>query len=187
MPLEYKTDKDGKKVVDFIATIGRPTRCTHEVIEEICLMIMNGNYIITAVLASGISEKSYYNWIDRANKDEQQGLDAIDSIYVAFLQSTKIAHAYAESSLVEDIRHNKDAKSFQPLAWLLERTRQDKFGQKQQVDINHTVTARIESAPEPPKTLDEFLNRAIEQQRASAELQASATDVQYMEVDDGGE
>lgn len=102
--------------------------CTPEKIKEICDKLAAGGYAENAAITSGISEKTYYNWINRAEAGEEP--------YVQFLQSIQEATAKAELVMVAKINQagTDDPKCLQ---WLLSRRHPDKWADKsrQQVEL----------------------------------------------------
>lgn len=91
----------GRKIVETLpvpGVMGRPLTLTKEKIEAICQHIQVGNYAVTACALEDIPERTYYNWVDRAQCDEQAGKD---SIYTNFWQSIKKASAIAEDAQVK--------------------------------------------------------------------------------------
>lgn len=169
------------------ATAGAPTKCDIDTTITVCNTLQSGGYIETACAAAGIPSRRYYDWMNKAERDEQAGKKpgfggtSEESAYLAFCHAVKIARDSAEQDILKQIHDAKGDKTWMRLAWILERTRPDKFGQRQQITVDHTVKASIEAAPEPPKDLAGFLQRAEEQAQASARLQAIANDAEYTE------
>ena len=167
---------------------GAPTKCTAEITQDICTLLQTGAHIDVVCEAVGIDRTSYYQWLRNADRDEKQGkypgwTQAPDqSVYLAFAHNVKRAFHFAEVKLLSKLGNAEGDKTWMRLAWILERTRNDRYGQRQQVDVTHTVTAKIESAPLPPNTLEEFIDRARLQSRASIELQAQAVDAEYSDT-----
>lgn len=102
--------------------------CTPEKIKEICDKLASGCYAETAAVTSGISERTYYHWLELAEKGEEP--------YLQFLQSVNAAVAKAELHMVTEIRTagREDPKCLQ---WLLSRRHPDKWADKsrQQVEL----------------------------------------------------
>ena len=81
--------------------IGRPTKLTPQLQENICKYISKGNYFITACTAAGISNRAFYLWLERAKQEEDDGLE--NGLYFQFMQAVKKAEAIAEAARVERI------------------------------------------------------------------------------------
>lgn len=118
---------EGKKPgIDF--KIGhRPHKLTPRVRKIILDCIVAGNYLYTAMEAAGVTYQTYMGWL-------QQGKDGVPP-FSSFLVDVKKAMADAEIKLVKTI----DAaalKEWTAAAWLLERTRPEKFGKRDNVTIN---------------------------------------------------
>lgn len=166
---------------------GAPTKCTGENITIVCDMIADGNYIETACTAAGISQDTFYHWRNLAKRDAEQGKNPgisgapDESPFMLFSESVKRAFAIAEAGMIREMRYNRNGKDFQPLAWILERTRNDRYGQRQQVDVTHTV-----SGPDVPQQAPATHAQWLEQRNAErALLQAQAEDVAYTDVTEG--
>jgi hypothetical protein len=161
----------------------RQTILTPELTQEITRLLLDGNYIETAVQAAGVHKDTFFTWMKNAERDTANGLyagwnDAPDqSRYIAFADSVKLAFARAETDMVYELRHHRDVKTFQPIAWILERTRQQRYGQRQQVDVTHTVSGP--DVPPPASTYDAWIER---REKENAQLQAHAEDTSYTDV-----
>jgi len=135
---------------------GRPTKLTPEVKDKIIRYIRGGNYIETAVQASGITKKSFYNWLDRGNKELERlakspkaRVRQSEQIFVDFVKEVDKAQAEAEAKdvmlLAEFAKEDSNV-----IRWRLERKYPQRWGNRQQVD------AKVEHAGEVglPKGLD---------------------------------
>ena len=71
--------------------MGRKSKLTPELQNSICKIIADGNYASTACAAVGLSEKSYYQWLDLAESG---------GIYSAFSEAIKEAEAKAKQYLL---------------------------------------------------------------------------------------
>ena len=140
MTVEYRNWKDRRKYKRLIRDAktgrivdspGRPTKCTPETIETICNFIRAGNFIITACKASGISEKTYHNWIKRGETGEEP--------YKTFLRSVELAESAAEVDLVDGTIQEKGGKK-----WLLSKRWNERFGDKVEVDNKGSLTLTVE-------------------------------------------
>lgn len=107
--------------------IGRPTKLTQELQEKICDYIAKGNYAVTACNAVGISESTFYNWLERAEEEERNG----EGIYLEFMESIKRAEAIAEAEMVQKFatEANKPG-NWLALATFLERRHPKRWGRK---------------------------------------------------------
>ena len=74
---------------------------TQEIVDALTSLIAAGNYNNTAASIVGISEGTFYNWMEQGRKDEESG---IESLYLQLLQSTKRAEAHAEAEMVARVR-----------------------------------------------------------------------------------
>lgn len=140
----------------------RATKCTEELTDAICNNLYVGMYVNEACLAEGLSPSTATSWKNRADVDEENG--ETDSPYIAFRDAVVMAHAQAERDLMTEIRHaHTNQTNFANLAWILERTRNQRFGQRQ--EITQTIDARpAELPPNPPKDYNEWLERRKQRQ-----------------------
>jgi hypothetical protein len=130
--------------------IGRPTKLTEELTDTIVKYILRGNYILTCCLAAGVTRQLYYLWMSNAADDVENGLGPEESPLIRFIVTCENARALAEISLVDRVM-TRDA-FWQRWAWMLERTRPQSFGARQQIEITQDVT--VTSVSLPPMTQD---------------------------------
>lgn len=112
---------------------GRTSKLTPEVQEQICKAIRLGNYKETAAECAGIAEGTLYRWI-------AQG-EAGQPLYREFSEAIKEAQAEGERRLLKTIR-KAGSESWQAAAWILERTRSERFSLRSKVES--TVTMKLE-------------------------------------------
>lgn len=98
---------------------GRKSKLTPEMIETICEHIENGNYAKTACLASGVSESTFYEWLQRGKnaiekKRHNKFSEFSESITLSFAKS-EMKHV---NNLVEAGEHGEWKAS---LEWLSRR------------------------------------------------------------------
>lgn len=104
-------------------TRGRKPKLTEDRFKLIINLISQGNFVDTAVRAAGISDTSYYAWLDRGRKQP-------NSIYGEFLEAVEVATAKAEVVILKRVMDASKEGAWQAAAWYLERTRPEKFGRK---------------------------------------------------------
>ncbi len=74
---------------------------SQEIVDALSSLIAAGNYNITACQIVGVSESTFYKWLDTGLKDIEAG---IDSLYRELSESTKNAEAQAEAEMVARVR-----------------------------------------------------------------------------------
>jgi hypothetical protein len=107
-----------------------------EITKRLCEILSLGNYIEAACAYVGISETSYYAWVQRGEKDLKAGKE---SSFTEFVKATKKARAEAEVVSVARIRDAASSGEWQADAWFLERSFPDRWGRRRQdlhVDSN---------------------------------------------------
>ena len=129
---------------------GAPSKLTPETMNRIISVIEAGNYIEVACQSVGINIDTYYHWLERAREDIEEGLSETESSYITFSEAVKKAHAAAELVLLSKIR---DCKDWQRFAWILERTRQERYALRSKLDL---------SSKEPIKIIFESVKEATD-------------------------
>ena len=105
--------------------MGRKTKLEDDIHQRLILAIERGLTIADACEYSGISEKTYYNWL---NKDTTQIKDDEErKKFVQFLQDIKKAQSECQMYCLDFIMKDK---SWQSKAWLLERRFPDRWAKK---------------------------------------------------------
>ena len=136
--------------------IGAPSKLPPELTQQICDTISQGNYIEVACQAVGIDDATYYRYVALAKEAlEKPPEDRTESeeSYIAFYDAVKKAHAVAELDLNAKIINPLYAKDWQRFAWILERTRQDRYALRSKLDL---------SSKEPIKIIFESVKEATD-------------------------
>tara|TARA_R110002020_G_scaffold370323_2_gene582000 strand:+ start:656 stop:1132 length:477 start_codon:yes stop_codon:yes gene_type:complete len=124
--------------------------------DTICQYISDGNYVQTACRAAGISQSTLNKYIRLA---ERAALAGEENTYTLFRDRLEDAYASAEVTILNEIRNaHRNGTSWQNLGWLLERTRNGRFGQKQVIEQNITVSGPP-VLDDAPKDHDQWLER----------------------------
>lgn len=121
-------------------TIGRPTKLTPKLQEEIVQVIRAGNYVETACSFVGINKTTFYDWLKRGareqarlEKDSSAKIDPQERIYLNFSNAIKKAEAEAEARDVIIIGKAAEHQ-WQAAAWRLERKFPSKWGRRTDLD-----------------------------------------------------
>ena len=117
--------------------MGRKTKLTPEITQQIAKYIEIGVPNKYAAQACGICEKTFYTWIEKAIK-------AKNGKYTQFLQSIKQAEA---KSVVRDVTLIEKAAQegkWQANAWRLERRHPNEFGNRQYLEHETKEPIKIE-------------------------------------------
>ena len=105
--------------------MGRKIKLEDDIQQRLILAIERGLTIADACEYSGISEKTYYNWL---NKDTTQiKNDEERKKFVQFLQDIKKAQSECQMYCLDFIMKDK---SWQSKAWVLERRFPDRWAKK---------------------------------------------------------
>ena len=124
--------------------MGRPTKLTPKVRDAICEGIRLGMTYKHAAMAAGITERTFYHWVERGKNGDEP--------YAQFLQALSGAEA-------EGIRKNLDAiqgaseKDWRAAAWLLERRHPAEYGRRE--EVTHAGAVRFDYVPLEERIGDE--------------------------------
>jgi len=130
--------------------IGRRIKLTGEAIGGICEYIKEGSTVAHACMASGISRRTYYYWIERGEQVEEKEaneeiLTEEEGLFLQFIQAIRKAEAECQIKLVREISNDKN---WQSKAWLLERrfpedwARKDRMQLEQDKPMQHIIEIR---------------------------------------------
>jgi hypothetical protein len=122
----------GKKATKglMVRKVGRPTILTDAKIQAIAGHIDLGNFAVTACTLEDVAERTFYLWLETAQRDEQEGKD---TIYTQFMQSIKKASAIAESRNVQIAQ--KGMVGWQSNMTWLERRFPDRWGHQSKLSM----------------------------------------------------
>ena len=117
--------------------MARKTKLTKEVQEQICKYIEIGVPIKFAAEACGISERTFYNWMERGEKENK-------GCFFQFFQSVKKALAKSVARDIAIIEKAAQEGKWQASAWRLERRHPEFFGVKEHHHLEHSGKIDIE-------------------------------------------
>ncbi len=127
-------------------------------------LVAKGNYNITACQIVGITEPTFYGWLNKGEQDTEIG---IETLYSYLFKSLKKAEAQSEAEMMERVRSaaqpgvkskktkispdgetveiNETSGDWLAAATYLERRHPDRWGRRDRtrVDINETKTVTI--------------------------------------------
>lgn len=138
-----------------MSNAGQKGKISPEMIEKITKVIAAGNYANVACQFCGISEVTYYAWINRGiaeaeriEKLNAQGVEALpdkkEGIYLKFLKAIRKAETEGEVAAVAHIR-NAMGNSWQAAAWYLERKHHERYGRRDKsVNVNMNQEANVD-------------------------------------------
>lgn len=120
--------------------IGRKTKLTEKMIEEIAKHIELGMINKDVAQLVGISETTFYNWM----KEGENSKD--NNIFRKFYLKVKEAEAKAIKRNLAIIQRAANEGNWQAAAWFLERKRPEDWGRKERVNINTDdgITIKVE-------------------------------------------
>ncbi len=106
--------------------MGRKTKLTPELQQKAVQLIAAGNYVSVACQYLGVSESTWYRWMEEGEK-------AKSGKKREFWESIKKAESAAEMRAVNGIIQ-AGSKNWQAYAWYLERKFPDRWGKRQKID-----------------------------------------------------
>lgn len=115
--------------------MGRKTKCTPNLIQEISQVLAAGNYICVACEYVGITQATYFSWVNRATAElervEEEGgeVSEHEEIFVEFLKSATRARSSAEVQSVARLRKAGES-DWKADAFFLERSFPDRWGRR---------------------------------------------------------
>lgn len=124
--LHQAIQEDAKLLYDIPTVSGRKPKLTEEITGRIAQKIIAGNFFETAALASGVPERSFYNW-------KKRGENAKSGIYWQFWQSIKVAEAIREERLVKNIQDAAPTEWRAALA-MLKATSKGRFSETHKIE-----------------------------------------------------
>ena len=98
----------------------------NKIIEEFDKLLSEGASIVTACDIIGISNKTYYNWKNKA-EEISEAKDQKEELFLHFLHVIKKARAEFKHKTLKVI-NRASIDSWQAAAWLLERMYPEEFG-----------------------------------------------------------
>jgi hypothetical protein len=125
---------------------GRPTALLEQVKEQALLdYIRIGTPVRKAVTASGIAEKTFYNWMSRGMSERERlsmtpnaKENPSEVIFLQFLQRVEQARAEAIAKKVAVIAKSGNDGDWRAAAWWLERQVPEEFGKTDRFEIGGT-------------------------------------------------
>jgi AcrR family transcriptional regulator len=117
--------------------------------------IAYGMTVQDSCAAAGVSKRAYYHWLGQARdalrrQAEGEDLSESDKQYIEFLEAVKQARALKIRNLLKQIEEHGQ-RSWQALAWILERTEPAMFAQRREVtnwEATRTALIRMGLTPE---------------------------------------
>jgi len=100
--------------------MGRPTKLTDELTNEITRFIREGNTPAISATLAGISRSTYFNWMSKSFNKEPEFLEFSESIERAVAQSVSLR--------IKEITTASKKGSWRASAWILERLAPESFG-----------------------------------------------------------
>ena len=107
------------------------TKLTPELQENFCKAIENGDSILGACGYVSITERTYYNWMDRAAEAKGR------TKFVKFKECVDKAKAKALHNF-EQVITRASTEHWQAAAWMLERRHPNMYGKKDKIEADVT-------------------------------------------------
>lgn len=128
---------------------GRRPKLTREVQEKICRVIRAGNYAYIAAEYAGISQTTFYRWLEQGEEQER-------GPYREFREAVKAAEREAEIRAVATVQQHM-GKSWQAAMTFLERKFPQRWGRRLDVTSDALEIGKIQVVIVDPKTGEEEL------------------------------
>lgn len=146
-----------------MSTRGRKLILDYELIEKAEQLLKEGHYQKTVCEYLGISNQTWFNWINKGEElsqlDEEELQEIPNAIlYIDFFDAVKRASSYAEIEAANMIKkHGK--KSWQAYAWFLERRFRERWGRVNPDEAGHGGESQLDNFL---KGLDNIVNKEEE-------------------------
>ena len=115
--------------------VGRPEKIDPTIIKKIADAVRAGNYIETAAAYAGIHKDTLYQWLKKGAREES-------GIYREFSDAIKEALAYSEMEDGKTIKR-QSRKNWQAAAWRLERRFPQRWGKKETLSADFSVSGEV--------------------------------------------
>jgi len=141
-----------------MATRGRKTKLTPELLDKLEKALAGGNYVETACAYVGISHSVFYHWMAEARKPKAK------KIYLDFLDTIERARAVAEIRNVQIIQAaaqgdgSEQEPDWRAASWFLERAYPRKWGKHERVELSGSEGGPIDITVNAKAKLLDFLN-----------------------------
>lgn len=140
--------------------MGRPSKLTKELHDQIVQVIRAGNYIETACAYVGINKSTFYEWLKRGAREKQRvdqnpraRIRKEERKFVDLSNAVEKALAHAEIRDVAMIAKAGE-ENWQASAWRLERKFPKRWGRKDNLQANIEHTGKDGGAIETSQKLD---------------------------------
>jgi hypothetical protein len=140
--------------------MARPSSLTPALVDAVAGVVRVGARRKDAALALGVSERAYYKWLERGNREISRlaatGEDEpnpTEELYVQFVQASTKAWAEAKVTAITTIRQamqgtHPNRAQWQAAAWWLERTYPLEYGRQRIVVEDARLVDREERVDE---------------------------------------
>ena len=118
--------------------MGRQTKLTKELCDEICELVAKGNYIERVCNAVGITSSTYNMWKKRGKKGEEP--------YASFYERVTQSEAKGEIKHFGIIDDLAESGNWLCSAWILERKYPQRYGKRENLNLNTDKDFKIEIA-----------------------------------------
>ena len=115
---------------------GRPDKLTPQIQERIVQIVRAGNYAQVAARCAGVGERTFYNWMERGEREKE------GSKYFQFWQAIKDAESAAEAEAVAQVRLASRESWQAGMTWL-ERKFPDRWGRHERTEHTGEVKIKI--------------------------------------------
>lgn len=134
------------------AKLGRKTKCTPEVIDRICSLLKQGNYLETAASAAGCDHTTVRVWLKRgAEEHRKTGLGdkpiPVEAPFLQFYLSATEAMAISEAALVGCVSR-AGTKEWPAALAILERRHPSRWALKVRAEVQSWARRFLEAARE---------------------------------------
>jgi hypothetical protein len=120
--------------------------------DAICRSLEAGNYREPAALAAGVSERSFYSWLERGEADVEAGRNACFS---QFFQAVRACEASAETRAVQVLADSM-ATDWRAAEAYLRSKYPSRWGRRERHAVEHSVEIAGTSVMSAEEAIDEL-------------------------------
>lgn len=128
-----------ENVPDYIPPRRAPALADKAVYDKVVEKVRQGNYITTVAASVGVEPETIMRWLEKGKRGE-------NTLYHSFYLDVQEAWAEAEINVLGELRaHGRN--DWRALAWMLERTRPEKFAlrtiSRSEVSVSGEIAHKI--------------------------------------------
>lgn len=154
---------------------GRPSKCTPELITQICKLLEKGMPIRLICGAVGITDACFYMWMQKGEAGKKE--------YIDFFSKVEAAKAKAVELYLDRLNNYSENGSVYATTWFLERRCPEEFGRRDKIDVksenkNEThIDANVKI--QPPEEIEQAILAKLARIRQRSDNKSAAEEPKH--------